>query len=229
MANELVKIEKTTPILDVINRSMTTFFRKNLTEINTDLNTRIEAGVGSDSLLRDANACVQDGRKAIKIVNEARLQFTRPIDQAKKDIMAEIESLLYPTVDAVQKLDGIVMAKAAEIRAAEAKARREHEEAQAAAALAAQKEEERRKKISEAQGGDGSNIKPVEVEQVAAPIVANMRNTVRIKRIKDPEKIQAAIDVGARSIPGVRIYQIWTFEITDASKIPDEYRKDARG
>lgn len=228
METALVKIEKTTPILDVINKSMTTFFRKNLTEINADLNTRIEAGVGSDSLLRDANACVQDGRKAIKIVNETRLAFTRPIDQAKKDIMAEIESLLYPTVDAVQKLDGIVMAKATAIRAAEAKARREHEEAQAAAAETARKREETNKNISLGKGGTGEVAK-VEPEVVAAPIATNMRNTVRIKRIKDLDKIQAAVDAGTRSILGVRILQIWTFEITDASKIPDEFRKDARG
>ncbi len=229
MPNELVKIEKTTPILDIINKPMMAFFGKNLTEINTDLNGRIEAGVGSDSLLRDANACVQDGRKAIKIINEARLCFTRPIDQAKKDIMAEIESFLYPTTTAVKKLDGMVLAKDAENKAAEAKAKREHEEAQAAAALAALKREETNKRISLAKGGTGEVAK-VEPEVIAQSIATfGIRGTVRTKRVKDLDKIQAAVDNGVRSIPGVRIYQVWTFEIIDAAKVPDEYRKTSRG
>jgi hypothetical protein len=203
----LVTIKKTTPILDVINKSLMTVFKKKLAEITTDINKGIEAGVGTESLLRDANAYVQNGRKALKIVNEARLAFTRPIDAAKKEIMKEIESTLFPTAEAVKKLDSMVMTRAAEIKAEEEKARREHEEAVRAAEEAARKREETNKKISLAKGGTGE-VATVEPETI--------------------EKIEAAVKAGTREIAGVAIWQEWIFAIEDSKKVPPEYRKDVR-
>lgn len=47
-----------------------------------------------------------------------------------------------------------------------------------------------------------------------------------ISKIADREKIQKAVDAGVK-IPGVRAWQEWHFEITEARLIPDEYRKSS--
>jgi hypothetical protein len=39
-------------------------------------------------------------------------------------------------------------------------------------------------------------------------------------------KIQAAIDSGVREIAGVKIYEVWMFEVVEASQVPKEYRED---
>jgi len=39
-------------------------------------------------------------------------------------------------------------------------------------------------------------------------------------------KIQAAIDSGVREILGVKIYQVWMFEVIEASQVPKEFRED---
>lgn len=224
-----VEVKIPTPILDVIDSSLASLFKKNLVELADDANKAIERGVETDETAREAEIIVQDGRKTIRIVNEIRLEFTRPIDEGKKNLIREVGDLLRPLVDANTTLDKLVMERAARIREEEAEAKRKFEEEQRAADEAARKEEERRKNISLGKGGNG-DFKPVEVEQPIQPVSQiGMRSTTRTKSIPDREAIKEAVDEGVREIPGVRIFQVWNFEIEDSKKVPKEYRYFIRG
>ncbi len=227
--NQLVEISIPTPILDVIDKSLSRILKKNLSEIATDTNTAIERGVKTDETAREAETIVQDGRKAIKITNEVRLQFTRPIEEGKKSLMREVEKLLAPVVDSCAILDRMVLARASEIRRKEAEAQRELEEKQRVADEKARAKEERNRNISLGKGGDG-NVAPVVPETIAAPVsTAGMRSTTRLRSIPDLPKIEEAIADGIREIPGVKIFQIWQFTVDDAKMVPKEYRRDTRG
>lgn len=224
-----VEINLPTPILDVIDSSLARLFKKNLAELVDDTNRAIERGVKADETAREAEIIVQDSRKAIRIVTEIRMQFTRPIDEGKKRLIREVGDLLRPLVDANTTLDNLVMERATKIREAEEEARRKAEEEQRVAEEVARKEEERRRNISLAQGGDGT-FKPVEVEKPIQPVSQiGMRSTTRTKSIPDRDAIRAAVDSGTREIPGVRIFQVWEFDVVDSKAVPDVYRKLIRG
>lgn len=224
-----VEVNVPTPILDTINLSLARLFKKNISELANDVNRAIERGVATDETAREAESIVQDARKAIKVVTEIRLQYTRPIDEGKSRIIREVEALLRPLVDSNKTLDNLCLERDREIKRKEEQARREAEARQREAEEKARREEERRRKISIAQGGDG-NHKPVEVEAPITPVSQiGMRSTVRTRSIPDRDAIQAAVDNGVREIPGVRIFAVWQHEITDYKEVPKEYRKDVRG
>jgi hypothetical protein len=225
---ELAQVKLITPILEVINKGLAQLFKKKLPEINKNLSRCIEAGVKGDDRLKEGNANAEDGRKVIKFSNEVRLSFTRPIDAAKKEIMREFESMMYETIESTKKLDGMVMARHKEIRQEELRIKREHEAAAAAAEEAARKREETNRKISLGLGGTG-DVAPVIPDIPAKPIATiGMRDTVKTRSIVDKEKIEQAVKDGTREIPGVDIFQVWTYEIADASVVPDKYRKSVR-
>lgn len=224
-----VEVNVPTPILDTINLSLSRLFKKNLAELVDDTNRAIERGIETDETARDADAVVGDARQAIRVITEIRLQYTRPIDEGKKSLMREVEALLRPLVDSSTILDNLVMERATRIREAEAEAKRKAEEEQRAVDEAARKEEERRRNISLAKGGDG-DVKPVVPETVVAPVQQiGMRSTTRTKSIVDNDAIKQAVDSGVREIPGVHIYRVWTWDILDAKKVPEEYRRLIRG
>lgn len=218
---EKVELRIPTPILDTINHSLAGVLKKNLSEITEEVNGAIELGVKTDETAADAENAVQQGRKAIKVVNEVRLQYTRPIDAGKKRLMDEVANLLSPLTDATTKLDGMVMQRAREIKMAEEKAKREAEAAQRAAEEAARKEQERREKISLSRGGTGE-VAPVVPEVPIQPVEQiGMRSTTRTRSIPNNDVIQQAIDEGVRKIPGVHIYCVWKFTVEDSKLVPD--------
>jgi hypothetical protein len=219
-----------TPILNVIDRSLANVIKKNLREIIAETNTAIERGVKEDDAALQANAVVDEGRKAIKIVNEVRLQFTRPIDAGKKQLIEEVRKMLAPLEGATNKLNTMTIEREQRIRAEQERIEQENERRKQEADAKRRAEEERRRNISLGKGGNG-DFTPVEPEPVA-PIVttAGMRSTTRIKSIVDNEKIRKAIDEdGVRDIAGVSIFQVWQFEIVDSKAVPKQYRKDIRG
>ena len=224
-----VEIRTITPILDTINATLMRVLKKNLEELADETNRAIEKGVKTDEYAADADTAIKRNFKAVKIVNEIRMQYTRPIDEGKKEIMQEVERILYPVTSSNKILDGLVMERVREIKAAEAEAQRKVEEEQRAAEEAARKEEERRRNISLAKGGDG-NVKPVKAEVPIQPVAQiGMMSTTRTRSIPDKFAIAAAVERGVRKIPGVNIYQQWQFEILDSKKVPEEYRKVTRG
>jgi len=226
---EKVEFSIPTPILDTINRSLADLFKKNLQEILDETNRSIELGVVTDSTAATAESAVQQARKAINVINEIRMQYTRPIDAGKKKLMDEVKFMLKPLADALGKLDAMVMDRARKIKEAEEKAQREAEEAQRRADEEARKEEERRRNISLAKGGNG-DVAPVEAEKIITPVSQiGMRSTPRTRSIPDLEAIQKAVDDGVREILGVRIYPIWKFDVEDAKQVPKEYRRIVRG
>lgn len=222
---ERPEVKIPTPILDVIDKSLSSLLDKNITEIEVETNRCIEQGVKEDDKARAANAIVEEGNTAIKTVNEIRLQFTRPIDAAKKELMREVESLLYRLVASNNKLKQMALDRVDEIKRQEAEAKRKYEEEVREAERKAAAEEVRRSNISISKGGDG-NVKPVAVEEVVQPVsTVGMRNTARTRTIPDHDKITEAINNGVRQIDGVRIYQVWAFDIENSKEVPADYRK----
>lgn len=226
---EKVELTIPTPILDTINHSLAKLFKKNLVEIVDETNRAIELGTETDGNAASAESAVQQARKAIKVVNEIRMLYTRPIDDGKKRLMDEVKNMLKPLTEPCQKLDGMVLDRARKINEAQRRVRIEAEEAQRAAVEAARKEQERRENISLGKGGTGEVV-PVEPEKIITPVSQiGMRSTTRLRSIPDLESIQKAVDEGIREIVGVRIYPVWKFDVEDAKLVPKEYRREVRG
>lgn len=227
--DKTVEIKVVTPILNVLNRILMREFKLNLNEVVDETNRAIELGVETDKNAGDAENTFQQARGTVKLGNEIRLFYTRPIDAGKKKLMSEVEAMLKPAVDSRDILDGMLLERKGKIEEAKEKARLEAEEKQRAADEAARKREETNRNISLGKGGDG-DVKPVVAETIQTPIsTVGMRNTTRTRSIPDLEKIQLAVDDGVREIAGVRIYCIWKSEVTDSKKVPKEYRRMCRG
>ena len=223
-----VEVRIPTPILQTVNSSLSRFFKRNIDELANDVNRAIERGVKTDENARDAEIIVQDARKAIRIVNEIRLEYTRPIDEAKKAFIREVDSLLRPLTESNSVLDRLLLERAREIKRKEEQARREAEAKAREAEAKAYREEERRRKISIAQGGNGDH-KPVLIDKPVMPVSQiGMRSTTKTRSVVDREAIRLAVSNGVREIPGVNIFQVWQFEIIDSGAVPKEYRMDVR-
>ena len=225
---EKVELKIITPILDTLNQTLMTAFKKNLDEVVDETNRAIELGVKTDDTAANAESAFQQVNGAVKIGKEIRMHYTRPIDAGKKRLMEEIGTMLSPAVEAMDKIDGMLKERERGIREEKAKAQREAEEAQRAADEAARKEQERRENISKAKGGTGE-VAPVVAEKIETPLsLVGMRSTTRTRSIPDLETIQKAVDDGVREIAGVSIYQVWQFDVTDSKKVPQEYRRLVR-
>ena len=230
LAGTEIEVKTPTPFLDACNKSLIKIFDKELPQIIDNQNRAIARGVATDDTARDGDGVCQEGRKAIRVVNEIRLYYTRPVDAWKTDFINDCRRELKPLVDSNKILDELLMERAAEIQAKQEEARRKAEEEKWAIEEAARKEEERRRNISLAKGGNG-DVAPVVPEIPIQPYEQiGMRSTTRTKSIVDNCAIQQAVQHdGIREIPGVSIYQVWTFEVLDAKKVPKEYRRTIRG
>jgi len=212
-------------------------FKRNLDELTRDVNRAIERGVATDETARDADGIVQDARKAIRVINEIRLQYTRPIDEGKKNLMREVERLLKPLSDSNKILDSLCMERTEEIRRKQEEARIQAEEQQRAAEEERQKEIVRREKLRLAAdergcevGTDTIESRVPEVEVPVQPVEQiGMRVTTRTRSIPDIKAIEQAVDEGIREIAGVSIFQAWKFTVVDAKIVPEEYRRTIRG
>lgn len=228
---EIKKVEMrlVAPVLETLNKTLWELLKKNLPDLEVEVNTAIERGVKTDETSNDANTASDLGHKGIRVVTEVRLQYTRQIDAVKKEIMRDVEAESRPLVNSLKILDELRFERSEGIRLEKERIKRETEEKQRAIDEAARKEEERRKNISLAQGGNG-NFKPVERETIVQPVEQiGMRDTARTKRIIDHDAIKEAVERGVREIPGVHIFQIWTYKVVDSKSVPQEYRKTGRG
>ena len=135
----------------------------------------------------------------IKVVNDRRLSITRvEYDQPKKEFMQAVAEKLADFVKEDDRLTTLLLNYRAEQRRKEAAAEAERQRKIAEAEAKAKAEEERRIAISKAKGGDGSNVKPVEVEAIA-PVESKLATST------------------------VKSSMRWTFEIEDETKIPRKY------
>lgn len=48
-----------------------------------------------------------------------------------------------------------------------------------------------------------------------------------IRKIVDQAKIAQAVANGTRTIPGVSVYQVWTYQVVNPSLVPDEFKRTA--
>jgi hypothetical protein len=217
------------PFADVVDEVNLATIGTNIEGVCKDLDKAIKRGVEEIADHRLADAIVSDAAAVIKTATAIRKEFTSPArDYCSNFIEAERE-LVAPVVERKATLEKIVMEKAIADRAKAERIRREAEAKKQAAIDAARKKQERNEKISLAKGGNGVVV-PVEPEPVAAPVVlTEMRQTVRMKSIVDKDKLEGAVEAGARKIPGCHIWCEWRVKVIDAKAVPDEYRRFIRG
>ena len=217
-----------TPLLDVINPMLAKAIGKNLTEITKEASKAVEIGMKTDATARTGEETTKQGIKALKFNEEVRLHYVRQIREGEKRFSDQCKSAVYALDQSITTLKAMGLERQARIEEEETKIQEEAERKQHEADEKARREEERRRKISLAQGGKGE-VKPVEAEKIEQPVgIAGLRKEVRTRSIPDIAKIKTAIDEGVRKIEGVKIYQVWQYEITDAKTVPDQYRKTTR-
>lgn len=224
-----VEVRELAPLLTSMNAVVMEVVGKEIVALTEEVNTAIEKGVETDDNAKAAESTCTQGLNALKAAHEVRMEYTRPLDQVKDQLIKEEQRVKKQLMEGTARLDMMLKSRADRIRREEEEARAKIAEENRLREEAARKEEERRANISKAKGGVG-NFKPVEVQKVVAPVVtrAGMRNTTKVRYIKDVVKIQAAVDNGVREIPGVRIYPVWQYEITDPTLLPMEYKKPSR-
>ncbi len=220
LAEKRVEIKVVREIHDIIGGAILDIAKKDLAALTKETNRQIELGADNE---RDAENVRKDGFDSLKAANAIRLQFTDPVVKFQKMMIAEVNDLMKPLADANVRLKSILNAKEQARRDAERKAQEEHDRKVREAAEAAAKEEERRKNISLGKGGTG-DVKPVEPEKVPVKITYPTTKVTSARSLPDNEKIQAAIDSGIHSIPGVEIEQVWVFKIIESKQVPEKYR-----
>lgn len=220
---EAVDITVQMPLLDSFDHKIMEDIGKNLVAVRVELDVAIELGTKTDENASNLNDKAGQARGVISALHEFRMTFTRGIDAVKNGIMDDEKRGKKSLVESVAKAESMLLKREAEIQEAKDKVIREAEEARRAADEAARKEQERRENISKAKGGTGE-VAPVIPEQITTPPVEHigMRSTTRTRWNVSHELIQAAIEDGVREIPGVRIFQVWTFEVEEAEKVPKE-------
>lgn len=178
--------------------------------------------VHDDETLNVANEFIKNVKKMIKVISES-------YDPIIRHARAEKKKYIDPLIRAEQigKLNiGAYLEKQAEMRRAnEEEARRKEEERQ--------KEEQRildEAKILEDSGRE-KEARSLEAE-IPLPSRIEIPETpqaegLSLKQIVDTDKINRIVNqLGAKTnIPGVRVYPIWEWEITDRKLIPKSYYK----
>lgn len=229
MSNEL-QVPVRTPILSTLNKGLFKKYKTDFAGLAKKGAKALEMGVATPENLKSAAEIMKEGNDADKMLHETRLHLTRPVSKIVKDCIAEEEAIRHSHnfADINRRVTAMVLDEKARQLYAKQRAEREYAEKQRKAAEEARKEQERREKISLAKGGDG-DVDPVLPEAVDPPVEAIAVFTgPAIKLIVDKDKIRQAIDTGTREILGVKIYQVWEFEITEAKLVPNEYRKPCR-
>lgn len=133
-------------------------------------------------------------------LNEAekkRKRLTAPLLKAKNTIDTECKTAVEPYKKAKIILSNKLMAYRRIQQEKENEAIRKQEEEQRKVDEAAQKRENKNRKISVALGGDG-DVKPVEAEQIEAPVPFKAQDTTKVRKNV-------------------------VFEITDRDKIPKKF------
>ena len=156
--------------------------------------------VDDDKDLSASSQIQSDLGKQIKTLAKARMDLTRPLDEIKKDIMAQEKTLAGPAEQQIARLRRLGSEYATRI-AAEAERRRQEEiraerERQQAAA-------ERQAK-AEALFGRGTTIR----EQPPAPVV-------NMAPVAPAEKVSTG--------GGGRVVEVWDFAVTDATAVPRDF------
>jgi len=235
MSNELttlstdkVTLRFPTLITDCLGSHIAKVFERTVEEITEELNLAIERGAATAATAGDLEAKYKRSRKVINAGEELRKEFTSPLDRAKTLCITQEREYLKKLSEASEKARSILDERARRIAREKQAAIEEAARKNAEAIAAAQKEQQRREAISKAKGGTGK-VKPVIAETVT-PTVAHLglNQVTPMKHKVDEEKIQKAIDEGVRQIPGVNIYCVWKFDITDRSLIPVKYKSFGR-
>jgi len=146
--------------------------------------------------------------QVVKVLNGIRLEKTRPIESAKKSIIAKFTAVTDQFQAAISNGNDRVRVWDAKVEENRRQLQAEIDEKNRLAEEAVKKEKARRLAISEAQGGDGSNNTPVPVPvpaKIELPPIAMTQSTAYAYRwlavVVDP----ALVPVGILKSEGVQV------------------------
>lgn len=217
-----------TLITDCISSHVAKEYETTIANLTKSLNKGIERGVATVKTASDLDSLVQQARGIMKASHAIRMEFTRPLDNAKEKCMTQEKEYVKKLLESTNIADGLCIKRSADIKEAERQARLEAIRKQEEADAKARAKEEKNRNISLAKGGTGE-VKPVIAPQIQMPVsLAAATNTTKIKYRVSELKIEKAIENGVREIPGVRIFQVWRYDIIDRKKVPHEYKTEGR-
>ena len=175
----------------------------------------------------------------LSVMKKTRTQLDRrrkdrlaPIEARKKSIHNPFKLVIDKLTSAIDFVDGSTTRymdeeEKRQLAAAEETLRRERE-----ALVAKQKELEEQAALNESDHAlDDAlaveeHIQEIDNTQITTQVRGRgSLTTASITRRVSPDLIVEAIQKGIREIPGVRIYQVWTYVIEEVEKVPNEYRK----
>ena len=150
--------------------------------------------------------------QVVKVLNGIRLEKTRPIEKAKKTIIAKFNAVTDQFQAAISNGNSRVRDWDAKVEENRRVLQAGVDEENRKRAEAARKEEARRLAISKAQGGDGSNNTPVPVPvpvKVELPPISMTMSTAYAERwvavVTDPTKVPDGILRSERVKEAIRI------------------------
>ena len=168
----------------------------------------LEAGkaitqVTDDAELEVAGKFETDAKRHIKALSAIRMNLTRPLDEAKKEICAKEKELVRLLEEAQKRVNAMTTAYANEIRRRQEEERRAAEAAERAAAEAALAAEEAQEQAAKANALFGLDVAAMPAQ---APIV--------------PVPV-ARVTAGPHTSSN-RFVERWEFAVTDANAVPRE-------
>ena len=160
-------------------------------------------------------------------------QLSRPFEEAEVKVKGALLSWRQQEARRIQAEQERIARENAErerrAREEQERLRREAEDRTKAEALEAGFQPEEAQELAKLEAADVPTTAPLqEVAPTLPPVtVKSTVGQVTLRTIPDRDAIQKSVNAGERSIPGVRIYPVWTFEIYDSAAVPAEYRKDS--
>lgn len=203
------------------------------------METRVQAALEwAKNLIVTDQASLNMATGNLGIMKKVKAQLDRrrkdllaPILERKASIHNPFKSLIDQIDAATKVVDGAVTRYMIEEEkrqraAAEEALRREREEA-----VARQKECEEQALLNESeQALDDAIAAEEQIKEIDnTKITTEIRGrgafgSASITRRVSNDLITEAIKQGVRKIPGVKIYKVWTFMVTDPKQVPDDYK-----
>lgn len=192
--------------------------------------------IHSEPESKDLNELLLRGKKARKKIEAERKKMVGPLNEQVGMINDLFKGLVKSLTDFEEKASAVQIVyrkrRDEEIRKQKEEAERKEYEARVAEAKAvmeaenAKTEEDRKEALKKVQAAQDEQS----WAKLEAPVLAtgckSESGSSHIRKVVDKEAIEIAVNNGVREIPGVVIFQKWTFEIVDSSQVPEKYRKD---
>jgi len=171
--------------------------------------------------------------QVVKVLNGIRLEKTRPIEAAKKGIIAKFTAVTDQFQAAISNGNDRVRVWDAKVKEGRRILQARIDQENLDREIAARKEEARRLAISKAQGGDGSNNTPVPVPvpiKIELPPIAMTQSTAYAERwvavVTDPTKVPVGILKSERVKEAMRVEaQAWVMDMKKKAQAENPEKK----